>query len=291
MIAAPVNGISATDDNSLQLGSLLGAGYGLQFVSGTEAVTLVDGTLSVGADTNEATIERLYEGLLGHAGDATGLGYWDAQMTAGTTATGVAAAFLGGAEYTAAHASLTDAQFVTSLYQGLLGRAPGSGELASGTALLTQTGSTDAAQRAQLAANIAGSAEAKTALAADTANVWAPSAAGTLVYELYQTGLNREVETGNNGEAFWISALQGGTTALQVANAIASTAEFKTDHTGQAASAFVTSLYQNALGRAADQAGAQFWTNGLQSGGMTQASVLLGIATSNEATAHLTKTV
>ena len=33
------------------------------------AIVLTDATLSVGPDTNEATIQRLYEGLLGRGND------------------------------------------------------------------------------------------------------------------------------------------------------------------------------------------------------------------------------
>jgi hypothetical protein len=43
----------------------------LRFVAGTEAIVLVDGTLSVGPDTNEAFIDRLYEGLLGRTAERT----------------------------------------------------------------------------------------------------------------------------------------------------------------------------------------------------------------------------
>jgi hypothetical protein len=40
----------------VQLGTVLGQSYALTFISGTEAVTLVDGSLSVGPDRREATV-------------------------------------------------------------------------------------------------------------------------------------------------------------------------------------------------------------------------------------------
>jgi hypothetical protein len=49
-------------------------------------------------------------------------------------------------------------------------------------------------------------------------------------------------------------------------------------------------LYENGLGRAPDAAGAAGWVNYLNSGGSV-ANVVLGIATSSEAAAHLTAVI
>jgi Bacterial Ig-like domain len=48
------NGGVVTEFGSVQFATPLGQGYQLAFIGGTEAVTLVDGTLSVGPDTGEA---------------------------------------------------------------------------------------------------------------------------------------------------------------------------------------------------------------------------------------------
>jgi hypothetical protein len=286
-IPAPVDGVSTTDGNSVQLAAWLDGGAP-QFAPGTEAVALVDGTFSVGPDTDEAFIQRLYVGLLGRGGDAAGIGFFDAQLRQGASPAQVAAGVLGSAEYTALHgaaATQDAAPFVAGLYQGLLGRAPTAGDLASWTAAL------DAGQpREAVAAAIAGSAEAKAALAASTAAVWSPDPDGALVHQLYQAGLGREVEAGSTGAAFWSGTLQGGATPQQVADGIAGSAEFAADHAGQDAAAFVASLYQDGLGRAPDQAGLQFWAGGLQAGSLTPGEVLLGIGGSAEAAAHLTRT-
>jgi hypothetical protein len=58
-------------------------------------------------------------------------------------------------------------------------------------------------------------------------------------------------------------------------------------HAGQSNTAYVNSLFEAGLGRPADS-GASFWTGLLDNGGASRSDVLLGIATSGEAAAHLT---
>lgn len=282
VIAAPVNGISTTDNNSLQIGTLLNSGYSLQFVSGTEAATLVDGTLSVGQDTNEAYIQRLYEGLLGRGGDEGGLGYYDQQMSGGVSQAQIATQFLSDPEYTALHGNQTDAQFVTNLYQGMLGRTASTGEMSYWTGAINQIG------QGGVAAGIANSAESKAYLAADTAQVFAPNSNDAAVYQLFQTGLNREVDLGSL--SFFGGALNGGASPLQIAESIANSAEFQADHASQGNADFVASLYENGLGRAPDT-GAQGFIDALNNGTADRGAVLLTIASSAEASAHLTRNV
>ena len=85
--------------------------------------------------------------------------------------------------------------------------------------------------------------------------------------------------------------LQAGLTALQVAQQIASTPEFLADHAGQGNADYVNSLYQAGLGHGADMAAQALWGGALASGQLTRAGVLFGIATSAEATAHLTQPI
>jgi hypothetical protein len=280
-VGAPgANGVVSTNFDSLQLGTLLGQGYALAFISGTEAVTLVDGTLSVGPETQEATIQRLYEGLLGHTGNASGLSFWDASLSA-TSASSVAAGFLNSPEYLASAGTMTNAQFVDSLYQGFLGRA------ADPSGSTFWTGSLDSGtSRADVVIGIDQSQEAKTYLASTTSQVWAPNAAGTLATEIYQTGLDRMVDpSGLNGVT---SALAQGATPLQIVQGIVASPEFQALHGAQSNAAFVTSLYEDALGRMPDASGDSFYLGLLNSGAGSRADVLLDIATSPEAAVHLT---
>lgn len=277
------DGVVHADVNSLHYATLLTQGFSLSLIPGAESVALVDGTLSVGPDTQEAAAQRFYEGLLGRAGDPSGLSAFDATITAGATYSAVAAGFLGSAEYQAAHGAQTDAQFVASLYQGFLGRAPDAGGGAFYTGLLASGTS-----RADVAAGIGNSPEAKAYLAADTSHVWVQSTSGTLAYEAYQTGLDREVELTALGNV--TRGLANGLTPLQLFQGIAGSAEFQGLHGAQDNATFVGSLYQDGLGRTPDASGGAFYT-GLLNGGASRAAVLQDIATSPEASAHLTRSL
>ena len=281
-LPAQVGGVSTADDSSMNLARLLGAGYSLSFVPGTEAVQLVNGTLSVGPDTNAAYVQRLYEGLLGRSADAGGLASFSGALDGGADPAAIAEAFLNGDEYQTLHgplASTGDAQFVISLYEGMLGRAPDPAGLANWTAALAQ-----GATRGQVAAACAQSAEAKTYLGVDTTRLWVPSSDGALVTQLYGTGLDRIPDLA--GLQGWTQALAHGLTAAELAQDMVGSAEYQALHAGQDATQLVTAFYQDGLGRAPDAAGLQGWVDALQSG-TSQASVLLACATSAEAAAHL----
>jgi hypothetical protein len=279
----PVGNVTAADVSSAQIATLLGQGYTPSFVPGTEAVTLTDGTLFIGPDTNEALVQRLYVGLLGRGADLAGLEQNDAQLYGGSSPVNVAASILGSPEYQALHgtpASTSDAQFVTNLYQGFLGRAPDQAGLGTWVAALGKGTS-----RAQVAANFAQSSEAKANLAADTSAIWIPSADGGLVTQLYQTAFDRTPDAA--GLQSWTQALQGGLTPAQFAEDLVNTTEFQTLYAGQDSTQLISSFYQNALGRAPDAAGLAGWLSQTQSSGdLSQA--LLGIASSSEAAARIT---
>ncbi len=279
-LQAPINGISTTDFSSADLGAVLAEGAKFAFINGTEAVLLTDSTLSVGVDTNEATIQRLYEGLLGRGGDTGGLSGFDAQLTSGVSKATVASEFLNSPEYVAAHGTPPNDQFVASLYQGVLGRVPDPGGAALWSGLLG-----GGVSRGDVAVAIADSPEAKSHLAATTAQVYVPNAAGTLVHELFETGLGREVDLASLPNFKAAYATQ---TPAQLAADIAGSPEFINDHIGQNNAAYVSSLYQDGLGRAPDAAGSALWTGQLDSGSATRSDVLLNFAVSSEGAAHLT---
>jgi phospholipase/lecithinase/hemolysin len=282
--AAPgVDGVIHSDVSSLQFAMLEAQGLSLTFIPNAESVALVDGTLSVGPDTQEATIQRLYEGLLGRGGDVSGLSSFDADLSAGASRPAVAAGFLGSSEYQALHGTQSDGQFVSSLYQGFLGRQPDASGGAYYTGLLASGMS-----RADVTVGIADSQEAKARLAPTTTHLWVPSADGTLAYEAYQTGLDREIELPSLSNI--VTALTNGLTPLKIFQDIAGSAEFQGLHGAQDNATFVGSLYQDGLGRAPDPSGGAYYT-GLLNGGATRASVLQDIATSGEAAAHLTRSL
>ena len=275
-------GVSTADISSLDLSKVLGSGYKLQFLPGTEAVQAVDGTLSVGPDTNQALVQRLYAGLLGRGSDPGGLANYSEALSAGATPGSVASTLLSSAEYAADHGTQTDSQYLNSLYQGLLGRAPDPSGFSTYTNALAA-----GATRADVAVTIANSPEAKTYNAGATAELFVRDPNGTVVHELFETGLAREVDLTAIGPMSGALA-SGAETPLQLAQFIVGSPEFMSLHAGQSDTAFVTSLYQSGLGRAPDPTGLQSYVGALGSGAATRAGVLLAISTSPEAATHLT---
>lgn len=87
-------------------------------------------TFQAGVFVQSATdtaIAQLYYGLLDRAPDATGLAGWEVDAAQGAPLVDIASAFVNSPEYAALHGAQTNAQFVTSLYNGALGRDPDVG--------------------------------------------------------------------------------------------------------------------------------------------------------------------
>lgn len=284
VLPTPVDGIVTAAVSSSQISALLGEGYTMSFSSDTQAIQLTNGTLSIGTDTGAAYMQRLYEGLLGRSADTGGLvGYNAILNRQGPVA--VASDILASAEFAQRHgalAGLSDAQYVTLLYQGLLGRAPEAASLANDTAALAA-----GVSRGALATNIATSGESADHFAAATSDVWVPNPTNAAITQLYETGLDRAPDLA--GLAGDVHALVAGATLSQIADSLAASPEFLADHARQSAAQIVTSFYANAFGRAPDPVGLQVYTQTIQSGGGTGAA-LLAIATSAEATRHLLTT-
>jgi hypothetical protein len=280
-IPAPVEGVSATTLSSADLSQLLqGNQSAMRFVAGTEAITLVDGTLSVGPDTNEAFLTRLYEGLLGRGPDENGISAWDAALKAGTSQSDVAQAFVNSPEFQAAQPGQDDASFLAGLYKGLLGRDPDAAGLAAWNAVLAAGGS-----RGDVTVGFANSDEAKQVWSGVTSlGVFAHDPNSAIVREDYIAGLGRDAETG--GLAAWTNLLNSGVTPAQLDQSIAASPEFQALHGAQSDTDYVNSVYQNALGRSAEPAGLAAWTNVLQAGG-NRGDVMAAIGQSPESQGHL----
>ncbi len=280
LVPHETDGNIVTDLSSAVIGpAVVGVPY-FSFVGSPEALLLTDSTLGFGPDTNAATTQRLYWGLLGRAADTAALTSADALVANGGSPATVAARLLASPEYAASHAAMTDMQFITSLYQGLLARAPDpAGVAAAATQLASGT------SRAQLAVEVANSRESKAYLANTTYQLYVPNAAGTLAHELYETGLGREVDLPSLA-SFKVELAH--LTPAQLAAQIAGSAEFTAAHATQSNAAYVNSLFQDGLGRPAGPgAGSAYWV-GVLNNGASRGNVLLGIATSSEAAGHLT---
>ena len=126
-------------------GSLLasGASRGSVVLGFAESPENEAKTVSVAGDTNNAEAYRLYQAALNRAPDAGGLTYWATALGGGATSAQVAQGFIDSAEFQQHYGSLSAPDFVSTLYQNVLHRAPDSAGQQYWTGLL-QRGSSEA---------------------------------------------------------------------------------------------------------------------------------------------------
>jgi hypothetical protein len=105
-------------------------------------------------------------------------------------------------------------------------------------------------------------------------------------YRLYQAAFNRTPDS--VGLGFWISALDGGTTLISVAQGFVNSGEFKDAYGANLSGReLVTKFYQNILHRAPEAGGLDFWSGVLDSKAAGVADVLAAISESAENKAGL----
>lgn len=94
--------------------------------------------------------------------------------------------------------------------------------------------------------------------------------------ELYIAYFNRAPDA--VGLNFWGTAFANGTTMEQMAKLFAPQPEtIATYPEGTSSTEFVTTVYNNVLGRGPDQAGLEFWVSGLEAGGLTRDTFILNL--------------
>ena len=143
--------------------------------------------------------------------------------------------------------STTPSTFITGLYTNVLRRT-----VAAGTATNAELLSWDAL----ITANLLTQAQVTTAIvnSAEATNVVAP------IVRIYQTFFNRVPDSA--GLDFWVGRFRSGTSLASISSSFSAAPEFNTSYGTPSAStidAFLTALYTNVLGRAADAGGFAFW--------------------------------
>jgi hypothetical protein len=230
--------------------------------TGIERGELVDARVEYTAGSDAALVDRFYNALLGREGDGLGAARWTAMVEQGMSKAALAGAFLNSAEGSAALGGLDDAGFVRKIYSAALGREAGEAEVASRVQSLAA-----GATRADLVADVVGSAEAQSADIGGAAE-------GVVVanYNMLLAARGYEAALGRSGDVaglqFHAQNLSNGLlNERSYADAFVSSAEFTQRHGSQSNSDFISSLYGNAFGREADADGAAFWNAFLESGG------------------------
>jgi Invasin, domain 3/Domain of unknown function (DUF4214) len=82
-------------------------------------------------------VQSFYETYLGRVGESSGVSFYVAQLQAGMTEQAVTAEFLDSPEYSADHSS--NASFIQSLYENILGRNGASSEVSAWVSLMSAT--------------------------------------------------------------------------------------------------------------------------------------------------------
>ncbi|MDQ6699364.1 MAG: DUF4214 domain-containing protein, partial [Acidobacteriota bacterium] len=157
---------------------------------------------------------------------------------------------------------MTDADFVTRLYQYILARQP------------------EPAGFSHWLANLS-SGETRGAVADEFIRSPEYAGYGLFIVSNYLGVLGREPEL--NGYQFWFAKMRTeGLQQLDVINGFLASPEYMARFGNPDSSTFVTRLYNNVLGRAPEQAGFDFWMNLLNSGQKTRPQVVQGFVASAE---------
>lgn len=152
-------GVKVGSDGTVTLSSTSSTAPGVVVSKDVTFFTDTDGknSLTVTSTETQASAVRMYEALLGRSADQAGTHYWLDNVAAnGGNVTAIASAFLASSEYQSKMGGASDATFVQSLYQNMLGRSADAAGLAYWESALA-----DGASRASVAVSIVGSAEAQ----------------------------------------------------------------------------------------------------------------------------------
>jgi Ca2+-binding RTX toxin-like protein len=242
-----------------------------------QRIQFVDGYLAISPTDTAGQVYRVYEATLGRAPDQEGLTNWVTQLNAGASLQSVVDGFVNSQEFLNKYgASLSNAQFVTLLYENVLHREPDPSGLNNWVGYLT----TGAMTRAQVVTGFSESPEDVNDLAAPVQQgLWIADAAAGEVARMYDAVFGRLPDGG--GLANWTHTLENGGTLQGVANGFVGSPEFQQTYGNLNNHDFVTLLYHNVLHRDPDTAGLNNWVANL-AGGETRAQVVVGFSESPE---------
>jgi len=271
-------------------GDILDGGLGIDFLAGGEGSDSLSGgagddilngeSIDATYDPVAAQVFRLYQATLDRGPDAVGLEAWTGRLISGAMSLQeVAADFVNSPEFRASYGATSNAEFVTLLYNNVLGRKPDTTGLANWTDRLDS----GAMSRAEVVQGFSESLEFSANTVAGALNV---SLAGQQadwsddVFRLYQATLDRAPDA--VGFDRWTGDLGDGVDYLSVISGFVNSPEFQSTYGATTNVQFVTLLYNNVLGRNPDAAGLANWTDRLDSGAMSRAEVVSGFAQSPE---------
>jgi cyclophilin family peptidyl-prolyl cis-trans isomerase len=201
-------------------------------------------------DPNTAYINALYQSILGHAPDATGLAYWQQQMSAGASRTTVAQGIWDSSEHRGNQ--------VSQFYQEFLNRAPDT----TGKQFWINAYSSWGTEQLETVGFLTATPEFSTIHSGNT----------NFVDALYNILNARSADAA--GAAYWESQLAAGTTPVQTASSFVFGQEVNT--------ALVDAFYSDFLHRAPDSTSLQTYLNDLAAHTMSADQIAVQILSSDE---------
>jgi hypothetical protein len=239
------------------------------------------GTVTHDVHSAAGEVYALYDALLARTPDAGGQQFFTRALETGAALKNVAQAILQSPEGQTHLGAEGNAAFVEQLYQTALGRQWDAEGRQSWVDALDR-----GASLADVAVGFAFSVENVAGLQpALDKGVFTADPTATDVARLYYGLLDRAPDAA--GLMAFKQAGAQGASLTSLAQAFLNSAEYMGAHVSPADATFVQALYHGALGRDADVAGLQAWTDALAHGA-SRADVAVGIALSPEARLHLT---
>jgi hypothetical protein len=253
-----------------------GAGL-MTTLNNVERLQFSDQAVALDTDGNAGDVYRLYQAAFNRAPDKSGLGFWIDALDTGHGLHEAAQAFVTSNEFAGLYgANTSDAQFLQTVYQNVLHRAPD----ASGFAYWM-----DALQhidRAQLLVDFSKSNENQANVSASIQDgiaftPWNNGDAGKAT--VLASGARSDYTVVNDGGNVVISNGDGATSLGKVERIQFGDLTVALDTDGKAGDAY--RLYQAAFNRAPDKDGLGFWIKALD-GGQTLHGAAEAFVTSNE---------
>ena len=225
-------------------------------------------------------VHLLYDAVLDRDGDVGGQQAWTQARKDGMSLRDMAEGFLKSEEGRGHHGMDDDRAFVEGLYRTALGREGEAGGVAHWTDAIE-----DGMSRAEVVLGFAFSQENLQDLRIEFEHgVFTADADASDAARLYHGLLDRAPDA--RGLDAWTGAMKAGLSDLAAAQGFLDSAEYKARYANLSDEDFVDCLYENALGRHAEEAGLASWMRALEDGA-SRAAVAVGIALSPEAENHM----
>ena len=238
------------------------------------------GTVTHDPHSAAGTVYALYDAMFDRASDAAGQHHWTAAHGNGLSLHDLAEALLRSGEGQSHLGAADNFTFVQDLYETALHRQGDADGVAQWVSALDHGTS-----RADVVTGFAFSPENLEGLRdAFEHGVFTVDPGASGVARLYYGLLDRAPDAG--GLDSFCDLVEGGMALNGVAGMVLGSGEYAAKFAGLSDAAFVAALYDHALGRTPEAAGAQSWQAALSQGG-TRAEVAVGITQSGEAQQHL----